>query len=103
MYRWYAPRFQIFLVDEYESTDPEILETVAEFTERPLLSLTCSDIGTVAMDVETNLKKWMKKARRWGAILLIDEADVYLEERNTQGFERNSLVSGIYNSPVLEI
>lgn len=49
------------------------------------------------VEVEINLENWMKLARRWGAILLIDEADVYLEERNTQGFERNSLVSGNHN------
>jgi hypothetical protein len=39
----------------------------------------------------------MEKGRRWGAILLIDEADVYLEERTPQGLERNGLVSGKYH------
>ncbi|KAH0563422.1 hypothetical protein GP486_002012 [Trichoglossum hirsutum] len=68
-------------------------ESIAEFTERPLLSLSCSDIGTSAETVDHNLKAWMKRARRWGAVLLIDEADVYLEERTAQDFERNSLVS----------
>jgi hypothetical protein len=30
---------------------------------------------------------------KWGAIVLIDEADVYLAERSLQGFQRNGLVS----------
>ncbi|KUJ23826.1 uncharacterized protein LY89DRAFT_692743 [Mollisia scopiformis] len=73
-------------------------ETVAEFTERPLLSLSVSDVGTTPQFVENNLKFWMKKARRWGAILLIDEADVYLEERTAQDFQCNSLVSVFLNN-----
>lgn len=73
-------------------------ESVAEFTERPLLSLSCSEIGTDAEAVEFRLIKWMKRARRWGAILLIDEADVYLEERTAQDFQRSSLVSGKHPS-----
>ncbi|KAE9375264.1 P-loop containing nucleoside triphosphate hydrolase protein [Stipitochalara longipes BDJ] len=76
-------------------------ESVAEFTERPLLSLSCSDIGTDPMSVEFNLNKWMKLARRWGAILLIDEADVYLEERTAQDFQRNSLVSSKFSHSTL--
>lgn len=63
-----------------------------------MLSLSCSEIGTDAEEVDLRLNKWMKKARRWGAILLIDEADVYLEERTAQDFQRSSLVSGKYLS-----
>ncbi len=33
-------------------------------------------------------------ASRWGCILLIDEADVFLEARQTENFDRNSLVAG---------
>ena len=66
---------------------------MAEFAERPLISLTCSDIGTDPDTVGSKLRGWMVKARRWGAILLIDEADVYLEERTAHDFERNSLVA----------
>lgn len=32
-------------------------------------------------------------AQRWNAILLIDEADVYMEERTVQDMTRNALVS----------
>jgi hypothetical protein len=72
------------------------LESVAEFTERPLISLTCSHIGVDPEKVEGKLRLWMVKARRWGAILLIDEADVYLEERTAHDFDRNSLVASVF-------
>lgn len=35
---------------------------------------------------------------RWDAILLLDEADVYLEQRTTQDMERNSVLSGRFFS-----
>ncbi|KFY16759.1 hypothetical protein V491_05233, partial [Pseudogymnoascus sp. VKM F-3775] len=68
-------------------------ECVAEFTSRPLLSLTCGDIGTDEFRVEENLSKWFKLAEIWGAVMLIDEADVYLERREVNELTRNGLVS----------
>jgi len=68
-------------------------ECVAEFTSRPLLSLTCGDIGTNEYTVEENLWKWFKLAELWGAVMLIDEADVYLERREVNDLTRNGLVS----------
>ena len=68
-------------------------ECVAEFTSRPLLSLTCGDIGTDEFTVEENLSKWFKLAELWGAVMLIDEADVYLERREVNDLTRNGLVS----------
>lgn len=68
-------------------------ECVAEFTSRPLLSLTCGDIGTDEYHVEENLSKWFKLAEIWGAVMLIDEADVYLERREVNELTRNGLVS----------
>ncbi|SPO04177.1 uncharacterized protein DNG_06860 [Cephalotrichum gorgonifer] len=69
-------------------------ECIADYTERPLLSLTCSDIGVDPKDIEQNLLKWFKLAERWGAIILIDEADIYMEQRQVQDIERNHLVAG---------
>ena len=66
---------------------------MAEFTSRPLLSLTCGDIGTNEFYVEEALSKWFKLAEIWGAVMLIDEADVYLERREVNELDRNGLVS----------
>ncbi|KAF9771502.1 hypothetical protein IL306_010857 [Fusarium sp. DS 682] len=42
-------------------------------------------------------------ASRWGCILLIDEADVFLEARQTENFDRNSLVAGMSRTPFLKV
>lgn len=76
------------------------LECIAEYTKRPLMTLTCSDIGTKPYDVEVNLEKNFKKATKWGAILLIDEADIYLERRHQTDLTRNSLVAGKHLHPL---
>jgi hypothetical protein len=44
--------------------------------------------------MEQQLSKWFKLAEKWGAVMLIDEADVYLEQRLVTDLKRNSLVSG---------
>lgn len=37
--------------------------------------------------------RWLKLATLWKAVLLLDEADVYLESRERGDLTRNSLVS----------
>ncbi|KAL8792691.1 MAG: hypothetical protein Q9195_004751 [Heterodermia aff. obscurata] len=69
-------------------------ECIAEFTKRPLMSLTTTDIGTNPAEAEQNLNYYFERARLWDAIILIDEADVYMERREVQDLTRNSLVSG---------
>lgn len=70
-----------------------IIECIAHFTQRPLISLTTSDIGTDPAQAETNLNFHFARAKLWDAILLIDEADIYMERREAQDLTRNSLVS----------
>ncbi len=70
------------------------IECIADYTERPLLALTCADIGVKPEEIETSLQNWFKLAQNWGAIVLIDEADIYMEERQSQDLERNHLVAG---------
>lgn len=60
--------------------------------------LTSSDIGTSPENVEFNLTKQFKRASSWGAVLLIDEADVFMERRSTNDLNRNSLVAGFLRS-----
>lgn len=56
--------------------------------------LTSSNIGTDPERVEENLTNSFKTARSWDAILLIDEADVFMERRGPADLVRNSLVAG---------
>ncbi|KAK2601173.1 hypothetical protein N8I77_010642 [Diaporthe amygdali] len=53
-----------------------------------------SDIGTDPSFIELNLTKHFKTATSWGAVLLIDEADVFMERRGSADLVRNSLVAG---------
>jgi hypothetical protein len=59
-----------------------------------LLSITAADLGHIPETLERNLLRYFKRARDWDAIVLLDEADVYLEERNLHDLTRNSIVSG---------
>ncbi|KAI4620896.1 hypothetical protein J4E83_005259 [Alternaria metachromatica] len=69
-------------------------ETVAEYTRRPLLSITAADLGHEPEALERSLLRFFKDASDWGAIVLLDEADVYLEQRTIHDLKRNSIVSG---------
>jgi AAA+ superfamily predicted ATPase len=55
--------------------------------------LCAGDLGTNAEHLEHNLVEITSLAYKWGAIILIDEADVYLAERSLQDVQRNGLVS----------
>ncbi|CAD6588462.1 MAG: hypothetical protein ASARMPREDX12_003343 [Alectoria sarmentosa] len=68
-------------------------ECVAEFTRRPLFSMTCGDIGESAGEVESNLDRCFQLAHKWGCVLLLDEADVFLAKRDRTDLKRNALVS----------
>ncbi|KAI3318849.1 hypothetical protein HD806DRAFT_511148 [Xylariaceae sp. AK1471] len=68
-------------------------ESVAERTRAPLYILSAGDLGTDAERVERSLKKALEMCALWRAIMLIDEADVFLEARTTDNIERNELVS----------
>ncbi|KAK1580677.1 uncharacterized protein LY79DRAFT_520323, partial [Colletotrichum navitas] len=61
---------------------------------RPLYAITCGDLGSDAVSIRRNLDKHFKLAHRWNCVLLLDEADVYLAERNINDLDRNGIVSG---------
>lgn len=74
-------------------------ECIAIELNRPLLSITCGHIGTIAEEAEKNLDSFCKLAHRWRCVLLLDEADVFLAKRERGDIARNSLVSGNNASP----
>ena len=59
--------------------------------------ITSSDIGITADVVERNLTRIFRTAVSWDAVLLIDEADVFMERRTTTDLSRNSLVAGEFD------
>lgn len=70
-----------------------LLESVADITKRPLYSVNCGELGVSTESVEANLSDALRLATTWNAIVLIDEADVFLEARSPNDLERNGLVS----------
>ena len=68
-------------------------ECVAEKTERPLFAITCGDLGESAIEVEESLENNFSLAHRWGCLLLLDEADVFLSLRSQTDLRRNAVVS----------
>lgn len=66
-------------------------EIVSEFTQSPLYKVQCSQLGINVDRIEENLKTVLDRAYRWKAILLIDEADVYIRRRSND-IVQNSIV-----------
>lgn len=67
---------------------------MAEVAQRPLYTLSAGELGIDPVTVEKNLSEALRYATIWKAIVLMDEADVLLEQRTHNDLKRNSLVSG---------
>ncbi|KAK4061556.1 uncharacterized protein Triagg1_10265 [Trichoderma aggressivum f. europaeum] len=68
-------------------------ESVAEIARKPLYPVTCGDIGTKPEEVENYLEYVLHLGKTWGCVVLLDEADVFLEQRGLEDLHRNALVS----------
>lgn len=66
---------------------------MADHARRPLFPITCGDIGETAAEVEKNLLYNFRLAHKWGCVLLLDEADVFLAKRNKTDLRRNAVTS----------
>ncbi|KAF7502157.1 hypothetical protein GJ744_006882 [Endocarpon pusillum] len=68
-------------------------EAVAERFQRPLFPITCGDLGSTAKDVEKSLNGIFRLAHLWNCVLLLDEAEIFITQRDRQDLNRNALVS----------
>lgn len=66
-------------------------EVYSEAMQRPLYSVQCSQLGVNPEELETQLMKTFARAQRWNAILLLDEADVYVARRGAD-LTQNAIV-----------
>ena len=57
-------------------------EVYSEIIRRPLYRVHSGQLGLSVAAMETALKDVLTRAQRWGAVMLIDEADVYIKRRN---------------------
>lgn len=68
-------------------------EAVSEHSKSPLYRVSVQDLGSEVSAMESALQKAMERCSHWNAVLLLDEADVFLEQRSVNSLERNELVS----------
>lgn len=65
---------------------------MSELLHRPLYSVSVGELGTKVSQLEDHLSRILEVAGQWNAVILIDEADVFLEARTGQNIERNAMV-----------
>ncbi|WAO90822.1 AAA domain-containing protein [Fusarium falciforme] len=68
-------------------------ESIAEEQEMPLYRVTCGNIGTEPAEVERYFDGVLEIGRAWDCVVLLDEADVFLEERSFSDQKRNAIIS----------
>lgn len=66
-------------------------EVYAEIIKRPLYRVHSGQLGLNVAEMEKALKEVLTRAQRWGAVMLIDEADVYIKRRD-DNIEMNAVV-----------
>lgn len=67
-------------------------ETVAEKLKRPLYAISVGELGVNPTELESALREILDVATMWNAVLLLDEADIFLEERDEKDVVRNAMV-----------
>ena len=64
----------------------------AELIDKPLYTIQAGHLGTNVKDVASGLDTVFARSERWGCVLLLDEADVFVARRD-QDINRNAIVS----------
>jgi len=67
-------------------------EAIAELLRTPLYSVSVGELGTDTTDLEEKLREILELATVWKAVILIDEADIFLEKRSQNDVRRNAMV-----------
>ncbi|KAL1860554.1 hypothetical protein Daus18300_009187 [Diaporthe australafricana] len=68
-------------------------EAVAEVSHRPLYAVSAGELGTDVSRVDKQLGDLLDTASSWNSVLLIDECDVFLRQRDLASVVNNALVS----------
>ncbi|KAM5362071.1 hypothetical protein ACJZ2D_012738 [Fusarium nematophilum] len=83
-----------------DTFDDFIEGKVAEELRRPLYSVTAGELGVEVHSLEKSLTQILKLASQWNAVLLLDEADIFMEQRSASDLRRNQLVSAKFSGLV---
>jgi len=67
-------------------------EAIAEERQKPLMVISVGELGKDASELEAKLTDILEISKLWEAVLLLDEADVFLEARSLHELHRNAMV-----------
>lgn len=67
-------------------------EVYSEVMERPLYKVHSGQLGVGSDEVQKRLEGVLRRAERWGAVMLLDEADVYIRRRGDD-IDHNAVVA----------
>lgn len=68
-------------------------ESISELLHKPMYSIGCGELGSTVEKLELKLTEILEIAHAWNAIILLDEADIFMEKRSTNDIQRNAMVS----------
>lgn len=57
--------------------------------------MTTAELRTEEVQIQKRIAYYLDLASMWGAIVILDEAEVYLKQRKAGTFVHNALVSGM--------
>jgi SpoVK/Ycf46/Vps4 family AAA+-type ATPase len=68
-------------------------EAIAEVSRRPLYVISSGQLGHDPANIHEQLKQIFELAEHWDAVVLLDEADIFMATRNDLDLARNAIVS----------
>ena len=68
-------------------------ESISQLTRQPLYTISAGELGEKPQEVDEKLTMILALAVTWNAVVLIDEADVFMQTRDDNNITRNALVS----------
>lgn len=68
-------------------------ESISQLTKQPLYTVSAGELGEKPQEVDEKLTMILALAVTWDAVVLLDEADVFLQTRDDNNITRNALVS----------
>lgn len=70
-----------------------LAQSISELLHKPMYSIGAGEFGVTSKELEAKLAEILEIAHAWDAIILIDEADIFMEKRSTNDLVRNAMVS----------
>lgn len=68
-------------------------EAVAEIARRPLYMISSGELGDTPSSVQSEITRVFELGETWNAVVLLDEADIFLSRRSDNDLSRNAVTS----------